>query len=263
MTQVSGGGFRFVVDTTGSFVSSYFTTTASHTLVFSVGATSTRLRIAALGGASFSIDNVSVRELPGNHAFNPNATTVRPVLKADGALRYLEFGGVDDWLQTASIDFSATDAVSVFVGLRKSSDGERGTVVELTTSATANDGAFHLTAPNAASATIAFESKGTTLTDAVVSSNVAAPITVVATGLADISTPNNTLRISGVQADTDGGSQGSGNYANAAMYIGRRAGSSLPFNGWIYSLIVRGATSTADEIAQAETYVAAKTGVTL
>ena len=81
MTQVSGGGFRFVVDTTGSFVSSYFTTTASHTLVFSVGATSTRLRLGALGGANFSIDNISVRELPGNHA-SQSTSASRPVLSA-------------------------------------------------------------------------------------------------------------------------------------------------------------------------------------
>ena len=52
MTQISGGGFRVVVDTSGSFVSQYFTTTAQHTVVFRVGATSTRLRLSTLGGAT-------------------------------------------------------------------------------------------------------------------------------------------------------------------------------------------------------------------
>ena len=65
MTQVSGGGFRFVVDTTGSFVSGYFSTTASHTFLFSAGAASTRLRLGPLGGASFSVDNVAIYETDG------------------------------------------------------------------------------------------------------------------------------------------------------------------------------------------------------
>ena len=66
MTQISGGGFRVVVDTSGSFVSQYFTTTAQHTVVFAVGATSTRLRLSTLGGANLSIDNISVKEVTYN-----------------------------------------------------------------------------------------------------------------------------------------------------------------------------------------------------
>jgi len=66
MTQISGGGCRVVVDTSGSFVTQYFTTTAQHTVVFAVGATSTRLRFAGLGGANLSIDNVSVKEVTYN-----------------------------------------------------------------------------------------------------------------------------------------------------------------------------------------------------
>jgi hypothetical protein len=53
--------------------------------------------------------------------------------------------------------------------------------------------------------------------------------------------------------------QGTGNYGNHALYIGRRGGSSFPFNGHLYSLIVRGALSDAAQIAAAETYVNSKT----
>jgi len=55
-----------------------------------------------------------------------------------------------------------------------------------------------------------------------------------------------------------------GNFANAALNIGsRNNGTALLLDGRIYSLIVRGATSSAAEIDSAEDWVAAKTGVTL
>ena len=60
---------------------------------------------------------------------------------------------------------------------------------------------------------------------------------------------------------TSSGSAGTGNFGNYPLYIGRRGGTSFPFNGHIYSLVVRGAL-TAD-LAPVETYVADKTGVTL
>ena len=147
--------------------------------------------------------------------------------------------------------------------MRKASDAARGTIVELTASAAANNGAFHLAAPNAASATIAWESKGTVLADAVASSGVAAPLTAVLTGTSDISGDTAILRVNGAQADADTGNQGTGNFSNAAMYIGHRGGSSLPLNGRIYSLTVLGRTATALEIAAAESYAAGKSGVVL
>lgn len=54
--------------------------------------------------------------------------------------------------------------------------------------------------------------------------------------------------------------QGTGNFGNYPLYIGARAGTSLFLDGHLYSLIVRGAQSTAAEIAAAEAYVNSKTG---
>jgi hypothetical protein len=175
------------------------------------------------------------------------------------SLSYLGFDGVDDGMLTSTINFSATDKVAVFAGLRKLSDVVRGTVTELTASVAANNGGFHLTAPNAASATFAFESKGTALTDAVATS-IAAPATRVLTGAADIGADSNILRVNGVQADSDTDDQGTGNYANAILYIGRRGGTTSPFAGNIYGLIVRGAATGASGIGQTETWLNQRTG---
>jgi hypothetical protein len=46
------------------------------------------------------------------------------------------------------------------------------------------------------------------------------------------------------------------------MFIGRRQGTSRPFNGRIYSLIVRGLLTSGDDLTNAETYVAGETGFT-
>jgi hypothetical protein len=163
----------------------------------------------------------------------------------------LLFDGSDDSLVTASVDFSATDKMTVMAGVRKNVDTARATVCELTASIASNNGGFHLTAPNAASDTFAFESKGTSLTDAV-ATGIAAPATRVLTGIGNIAGDSASLRVNGAVADTDTGDQGTGNYANAAVFIGSRGGSSFRFNGLIYTLIVRGATTPTGTIADFE-----------
>jgi hypothetical protein len=174
---------------------------------------------------------------------------------------YLSYDGSDDFLvSAATIDPGAVDAISMFAGVRKISDTARGTVIEHTASVAANNGGFQLTAPNAAAgATYAFESKGTALTDAI-ASGFTAPITNVVTGLADISADSNIIRVNGVQADSDTGDQGTGNFANALHYIGRRGGTSQPANMRLYQAIARFAATDAGTIQQAEAFVNGKTG---
>ncbi|WP_156790606.1 hypothetical protein [Rhodobacter ferrooxidans] len=55
--------------------------------------------------------------------------------------------------------------------------------------------------------------------------------------------------------------QGTGTFGNHALYIGRRGGTSLPFNGRLYGLALRGASSTTSEIVKTERYLARKSGV--
>jgi hypothetical protein len=151
------------------------------------------------------------------------------------------------------------DKVQVFAGVRKLSDAARGTIVEHSATIASNNGSFHLTAPNAASATFGFESKGTTLTDAV--ATFAAPTTRVVTGIGDIAGDSTIIRANGTQQDQDTADQGTGNYLAYPIYIGRRGGTTLPFNGQIYSMIVRfGANLDAGTITPTETFVNGKTG---
>jgi hypothetical protein len=195
----------------------------------------------------------------GNHASQSTATS-RPVLKQDANGKYyLLFDGIDDSFATASIDFTSTDKMSVFAGVRKLSDATQGLVVELTPALTNR---FTLFAPQSAGEGYRFASGGSIPTNTTAGA-YAAPETAVLTGSAYIAGDSLQLRRNGVQIGTSSTDQGTGNYANSPLYIGRRGGTTLPFNGHIYSLIIRGAQSTDAQITSAEQYVAGKTGVVL
>ena len=87
-----------------------------------------------------------------------------------------------------------------------------------------------------------------------------APTTNILTGTGDISGDSAVLRINGAQAAISTGDQGTGNYLAYPLYIGRRGGTSYPFNGHIYSLIVRfGANLDSTTIEQTENWVNGKT----
>ena len=194
----------------------------------------------------------------GNHASQSTAAA-RPVLQQDGNGKYyLAFDGVDDFLSTGSINFTATDKMTVVAGVRKLSDAATASFVELSAALPSNNGSFAIFLPPAAgNFNAVFSVRGTS--NASANYNIgAAPVSVVFTGQADIATDFARVSINGINGTPTATDQGTGNFGNYPIYIGRRAGTSLPFNGRLYQLIVRGAT-TAD-LVRVETFVNSKTG---
>jgi hypothetical protein len=175
-----------------------------------------------------------------------------------GFPHYLRFDGVDDWLVTPTIT-PGVDKAQVFAGVRKLSDAAQGVVAELSATIASNNGTFLLAAPDGATKTYGWGSKGTTQVDAVATS-IAAPITSVFTGLADISGDSAIIRVNGAVADTEAGDQGLGNYLAYPLYIGSRGGTTFPFNGHLYGLIVRfGTNLPTATIQNTEKYINQKT----
>jgi hypothetical protein len=176
---------------------------------------------------------------------------------------YLSFDGTDDGMLTGNI-VPGTDKAQVFAGLRKLNDVATAVVAELSTSTAVNNGSLGLYAPgNSAVPTYAFHSRGTSrvLNEP---SGFAAPITNVVTGLADISAQSSIVRVDGTQVGSAGASQGTGNYLTYPLYIGRRAGTSLPFNGQIFGLILRfGTNLSAATVTQTETWLANRAAPTV
>lgn len=193
----------------------------------------------------------------GNHATQGTSAS-RPLWKQDGNNCFNAlFDGTDDSWATAAIDFSGSDKVAVFAAVRKLSDAATAEVCELGSGA--GNGSFNVSAPRAGTfANYGFQSKGTVLADAQSPLSYAAPLTSVISGIGDISAPSATLRINGTQVTNIATSQGTGNYANAVLNIGRRNNASLPFNGQIYQLFIVQGAVTAAEIAAAEAYLNSK-----
>jgi hypothetical protein len=202
-----------------------------------------------------------------------SATTYQRVTTATnyadiGLPRYLQFDGVDDSLFTAAnLALTGTDKVSVFAGVTRLQDATAGLVCEHSTDYNTNIGSLYVLAPENSTRGYSTISRGTasvnTLHTAFVTGTPSAPDTAVVTASHDIAGSLSTIRRNAV-AGTDGTlNKGAGNFGNYVFYVGRRNNASLPLNGRIYPLILRGALTDPTTLAQAEQWVAGKTGVVL
>lgn len=209
---------------------------------------------------NIKIESLSLQLLSGNHATQATAAS-RPIYQVDGNGRaYLSFDGVDDFLITPTITPN-TDKAQMFAGVRKLSNAARGVVAELSSGAT-NAGSLNLSAPFDTNLNYQFFSRGSgALTGATSPSGYSAPISNVITGIGDIAADVMQLMVNAVQVATNTGDQGTGNYLAYPMYIGRRGGTTLPFNGNLYSLITRfGPTLLDQQVANTNAWVNSKTG---
>jgi hypothetical protein len=183
---------------------------------------------------------------------------------------YLSFDGTDDGMLTGTIT-PGIDKAQVFAGVRKLGDGNN-CIVETSTNSGSIQGSFGLfsSAYSGASAAYAANLNGSQRTsfDA---TTFTAPTTNTLTSLFDIAGANRadeiTFRVNGVTPTLTGGGNvnaGTGNFLAYPLYIGRRGGATQPYNGRIYSLIVRfGANLSASTILQTETWVGDKTGINI
>lgn len=211
----------------------------------------------------------------GNHA-TQGTTTRRPTLQQDASGKYyLSFDGVDDYLSTGSINFTATDKMTVFTADHSVYDNPTGprAIVGLSTSVFGYNGTWWLTA---------YDSTYNAKSAAYLRGNLRGAggygpdqrtlgvRRLVRSFLFDISKDvlaNETLiRLNGVPTPLTSTpldpSAGSGAFGNYPLYIGA-VGPNYPFKGNLYGLIVRGAQTDDDHLTHAEQYLAYKSGVTL
>jgi len=170
----------------------------------------------------------------------------------------LRWNGSNSWMQNASVDFSGTNKVSVFVGVRKQSDAAAGVVCETSTAPNSTNGSISLQAPTGAATNYGYYSRGTSQ-QGVTPTPYVSPITNVISAQSDISSPSMSMRINGVAAGSTGATQGTGNFGNYPAYFGARAGSSLFFNGLTFSNIAIGIALSASQIAAFEAWTNSRT----
>jgi hypothetical protein len=189
---------------------------------------------------------------------------------ATGFPTYLRFDGVDDSMATASINFTATAQMTTFVGVRKLND-TTGVIQEfgIAGGASAVAGTNYII-PVQSSNNYEIALKGAlsgTLNTRLSASTFTPPITNVLSVLFDISQATRETeilpRVNGSIPTLTGSGElnaGTGNFGNHSLYIGARAGTSVYFNGRIYSLIVRGAATSETQIGQTEQWISNEMG---
>lgn len=171
------------------------------------------------------------------------------------------YNGTSHFMETGTIT-PGTDKAQVFAGVRKLSDAAQAALTSFGDNT--DDGSVETFAPRGTTTSFRFgtRSGGTVKTPAADArgSEFDAPITVVFTSLCSIPEDLITLRIDGAEAATSTADQGSGNYLAYPLYFGARGGTSLFFNGYEDTSIIRFGPNLDDTtISKVESYVASKT----
>jgi len=198
-----------------------------------------------------------------NHASQATAAK-RPLYKTSGGLHWLQFDGVDDGLSTAAIDFTATDKMSLFSGTKRTTVYPQSVVVELNN---INDGnSFVHFARGTSDNVVQYGVHSSGAYELQDYTDSPPPSTAVWSAQMDRAAASGNL-ISIRKNGTAGGSNSradpiTGNFMSGPLHVGSRD-TALSMTGNIYSIIVLGRLATTQEITDTETWVAAKTGVTL
>jgi hypothetical protein len=179
---------------------------------------------------------------------------------------YIKPNGSNQFMQTNSINFTATDKMTVWQGVRKLSDAALASLTELGTSETLA-GSLTIQAPHFAAAPsylVGLNNSGGRAQYSL--TTFAAPITNTLSVAMDMSAATQSEGIVPlVNAATPTIAvirplwSGSGTFGNYPVYFYARAGTSLYFSGNDYGSIARGAASTAAQIANGEAYINSKT----
>jgi hypothetical protein len=203
----------------------------------------------------------------GNHLVQSVADS-RPTLRLIDGRYSLQFDGVDDHLvSAAALNLTATSRLTVCAAIRAlnlTSAGSAGIGMVVNHNGT-GAAAWSIQVPDTTTGRINFSSSGSpSATRSAVISGLAAPRSMVLTGSADIAAPYSHLRLDGAAPASNVLSQNSGPYASATLAVGRQSDSAVRhFNGHLYGLIIRGASSSAREIAIAEQWASRRAGVVL
>lgn len=202
-----------------------------------------------------------------NHAFATSSAT-RPILQrnATTGAYYLAFDGVDDFLQTNNIDFTATNKMSLFAGVTKLA-GSAQIIAELSSSTPANAGSFYLVAGTDLGgngySSMARGSFSVGVNKAARNFTYQSPDVAVLSVKHDISGDLSSMRRNGVVGIEGLEDKGAGNFGNYPLFIGRRGGTLSPFNGHIYGIIGIGKLVLDNETVAIEKELAKRVGVTL
>lgn len=205
-------------------------------------------------------------DLSGNNRHATQSTAgKRPIWRIDPyGYGYLEFDGVDDFMVTSNILWSGFNVSQVTASVGLLVDPTKVTAgVAICTGGDPNtvNGTFLIGAPSS-TADHSFYLRGSSTIQARVANAVVGDD--ILTGVFDIGQATKELelipRLSGTVPSSgaitwSGTNAGTGTFTTQPLYIGSLGGTGVFFQGHIYGVVVRGATSTSTQITQTEDWI--------
>ena len=224
----------------------------------------------AAGTIPVTADGQTVGKILDKSGNNIHATQAtagsRPTYRIDiDGFAYLQFDGVNDSLVSSTLNLSTTDKVTWSSGLYVDSAAAGAVVMEFSANTNTNTGTFYLSAPSSV-LDHGFGLRGNSAAPvfAVVSNvYINSQNSDVATGILDIGQATKELELIPRLNQTTitninwsgAANAGTGNFGSYPLYLGARGGTTAFFNGHIYQVIIRGVTSTTDEIYKTERWI--------
>ncbi|WP_369650219.1 MULTISPECIES: hypothetical protein [unclassified Variovorax] len=251
-TIVSGG--TVLVSVTPTWQRFSFTGNAT-------AATSTAMRIRLRGSESDTAD-ISVwgaqfepGSSPGNYQRINAATDYNTIFFP----LYLRFDGVDDYMSTpTAVPMGAISTFDTSCAFAREQNAAIAALIEYGNGSTAPDGSFAYFAPlSADTATNLFRLRGTVTIQNAVAQATNMPVVMSARAVIN---SGFVMRYNAGTVATNGTSQ-AGALTDQILYLGARAGASLPFKGRFYGLMIVGRRLSPDEMFKAERFLGQKSGV--
>jgi len=252
VVSTTSSTMRVYCGTTGSVAGSIVDITTgagSYSAILTASTVGDFVRFSG-GNGTTVYDNISVRELPGNHA-TQSTSTARPTLQLSGSSYYLDFDGVDDYL----VAQYSTTLSNITRGVAYRADADNGFVCDdydnvnycsLTIMPTSSNLRFGVNGAGFGQNVVGVG--GWVLGDDEVA---------VATALS-----TSALALQGSGNSASGTSSSAPANINGVT-LGAAATGLLELNGRIYGFVDVSRGLDAAEIASLETYLATKSGVTL
>lgn len=178
---------------------------------------------------------------------------------------YLDPDGTDDNYVTSSIDFTGTDKVTIWAGLRKVDDTAR-ILCELSVNVNDNQGAFYVVTGLDIGPSYSTVARGSAGANAslVAKYSSAFPVaeSAVITAQHDIAGDLSRIRRNGSSDGAIDGTadKGTGNFGKYPLYLFSRGMTTLRFKGKFYGLIIRGAATDTAQLEQTEQWLNTRMG---
>lgn len=194
----------------------------------------------------------------GNGRNATQSGTKRPLYKTNiiNGKPALLFDNSDDCLQTAAIDLTGTNGITLYAVVSGITAGALAMIAETSATAATNSGAFNLF--RQADNTVAASARGGSSSNFLTTATVTSTATVIS-AVYDLSLATNevTVWLNGTSAGTRSSNNNQAvNFGNHALNIGsRNNGASLPLNGYVAELLIYNTAHNSTQRGLIEAYL--------